>query len=52
MLKIGDFSRLAGASVKALRLYDKLGVLRPASVDFVTGYRRFGISEAVYEVAF
>ena len=45
MLRIGDFSRLAGASVKALRLYHRLGVLRPASVDFVTGYRYYSIDQ-------
>jgi len=29
-LRIGEFSRLARVSVKALRLYDRLGLLKPA----------------------
>jgi DNA-binding transcriptional MerR regulator len=40
-LTIGEFGRRAGLSVKALRLYDVSGLLRPASVDPDTGYRRY-----------
>ena len=36
MVSIGEFSRLVA---KALRLYDKLGLLVPAHVDAETGYR-------------
>lgn len=39
MFKIGDFSRLTRVSVKALRHYDKLGLLVPLQVDRQTGYR-------------
>jgi protein phosphatase len=39
LLPIGEFSRLSRLTPKALRLYDELGLLRPASVDPVTGYR-------------
>ena len=42
MLKIGDFSRLAGISVKTLRHYDALGLLRPAQVSGKNGYRFYG----------
>jgi DNA-binding transcriptional MerR regulator len=45
MLKIGDFSRLSLASVKALRYYDELGLLRPARVDELTGYRYYSASQ-------
>src|SRR4051812_28395771 len=38
-LSIGDFSRMTYLSVKALRHYHDVGVLEPASVDPVTGYR-------------
>lgn len=41
MLKIGDFSRLAQVTVKALRHYDRLGLLRPEQVDPVSGYRLY-----------
>ncbi|WP_209021786.1 MerR family transcriptional regulator [Nocardioides sp. 503] len=40
-LTIGDFGRASGLSAKALRLYDDLGLLRPAEVDPWTGYRRY-----------
>lgn len=39
--KIGEFARLSGASVKALRFYDRLGILKPAAVDVRTGYRLY-----------
>lgn len=40
-LTIGELSRASGLSLKALRLYDARGLLRPAHVDPVTGYRRY-----------
>ena len=30
MFKIGDFSRISQVSVKTLRYYDEIGLLRPA----------------------
>ncbi len=39
MLKIGEFSKLSLTTVKALRFYEKEGLLIPASVDEWTGYR-------------
>ena len=39
MLKIGEFSKLSLTTVKALRFYEKEGLLMPASVDEWTGYR-------------
>ena len=41
MFKIGDYSRLAQVSVKALRYYGKLGLLKPAWIDRYTGYRYY-----------
>jgi DNA-binding transcriptional MerR regulator len=41
LLSIGRFARLAGLSVGALRHYDALGLLTPARVDEVTGYRSY-----------
>jgi DNA-binding transcriptional MerR regulator len=40
-LSIGRFARLTHLTIKALRLYDALGLLRPAVVDFATGYRYY-----------
>lgn len=45
MFKIGDFSRLSLVSVKALRYYDELGLLKPARVDEFTGYRYYSASQ-------
>jgi DNA-binding transcriptional MerR regulator len=39
MLKIGDFSKLSQVSVKTLRYYDEIGLLRPSQVDNFTAYR-------------
>src|SRR5690349_18312889 len=41
LMPIGRFSRLTGLTVKALRHYDELGLLRPAAVDPDTGYRSY-----------
>mgnify|MGYP000645616903 CR=1 FL=1 len=41
MLSIGDFARLAGVSVRMLRHYDALGLLRPVRVDPSSGYRSY-----------
>lgn len=40
-ISIGEFARRSRISVKALRLYDELGVLIPARVDPDTGYRYY-----------
>jgi DNA-binding transcriptional MerR regulator len=45
VLKISDFSRLSLVSVKALRYYDELGLLKPARVDEFTGYRYYSASQ-------
>jgi DNA-binding transcriptional MerR regulator len=45
LMPIGRFSRLTGLTVKALRHYDELGLLRPASVDRDTGYRFYAAAQ-------
>jgi len=45
LLSIGVFSRRSRLSMKALRLYDRLGVLTPAHVDPGTGYRQYRESQ-------
>ncbi|MFC5060588.1 MerR family transcriptional regulator [Actinomycetospora atypica] len=37
----GGFAAAAGLTPKALRLYDELGLLRPAAVDASSGYRSY-----------
>ena len=41
MFRIGDFSRLTQVTVKALRHYDSLGLLKPAHIDPESGYRYY-----------
>ena len=41
MLKIGDFSKLSRVSVRMLRHYDDIGLLKPAQTDAFTGYRYY-----------
>src|SRR5215470_9392636 len=41
LLRIGEFARMTKVSVKMLRHYDRIGLLRPARVDESTGYRYY-----------
>ena len=45
MLKIGEFSKLSMLTVKALRFYEKEGLLAPARVDEWTGYRMYDTAQ-------
>jgi DNA-binding transcriptional MerR regulator len=45
MLRIGDLARASGLTVSALRFYDGHGVLVPAMVDPLTGYRWYGADQ-------
>jgi DNA-binding transcriptional MerR regulator len=41
MFKIGDFSKLGQVSVRMLRHYDQLGLLKPVHIDKFTSYRYY-----------
>jgi DNA-binding transcriptional MerR regulator/predicted transcriptional regulator YdeE len=45
MFSIGEFARLGGVSVRTLRHYDDIGLLRPATVDPDTGYRGYSAAQ-------
>jgi predicted transcriptional regulator YdeE/DNA-binding transcriptional MerR regulator len=45
MLKIGELSKIAQVSVKTLRYYDQLGLLKPAHIDRFTGYRYYVLTQ-------
>jgi DNA-binding transcriptional MerR regulator len=45
-MQIGRFAHLTGLTVKALRHYDELGLLRPAGVDPESGYRSYEPEQA------
>ena len=43
--KIGDFSQLGQVSVRTLRLYDELELIKPAETDKWTGYRYYTLDQ-------
>ncbi len=43
--KIGEFSKLCQVSVKTLRYYEEIGLLKPLEVDQWTGYRYYDIAQ-------
>lgn len=40
-MKIGEFASFSGVSIRALRLYDRMGLLKPSSVDKESAYRYY-----------
>ena len=45
LFKIGDFSQIGQVSVRMLRHYDELGLLKPAYVDRLTDYRYYSLEQ-------
>jgi DNA-binding transcriptional MerR regulator len=45
MFKIGEFSRLSRVSVRMLRHYDQLGLLKPSQTDSFTNYRYYSAEQ-------
>ncbi len=45
MFKIGEFARIAQVSVRMLRHYDKLGLVKPGYIDQATGYRYYALDQ-------
>ncbi|MGW9123854.1 MerR family transcriptional regulator [Paenibacillus chitinolyticus] len=45
MFKISEFSRLSKVSLKTLRYYDQIGILKPRKVDHDTGYRYYSADQ-------
>lgn len=44
-LKIKEFSLLCGVTVKTLRYYEKIGLLKPCEIDESTGYRYYLVKQ-------
>ena len=42
---IGDFAKATHLTIKTLRHYHRIGLLEPAQVDEITGYRRYGTDQ-------
>ncbi|MGE7111144.1 MerR family transcriptional regulator [Lysinibacillus sp. NPDC047702] len=49
MFKISEFSKLSQVSIKTLRYYDQLGLLKPAYTDQFSGYRYFS-AEQMFQI--
>jgi len=45
LFKISEFSRLSRVSLKTLRYYDQIGILKPGRVDQDTGYRYYSADQ-------
>jgi DNA-binding transcriptional MerR regulator len=45
VFKISEFSRLSKVSLKTLRYYDQIGILKPSKVDDNTGYRYYSAEQ-------
>lgn len=41
MLRIGEFSKLTGVSIRTLRYYDAIDLFQPIEIDLFTGYRYY-----------
>ncbi len=45
IMKIGEFSQLSRITVKTLRYYDQIGLLKPQEVDTFTGHRYYSLAQ-------
>lgn len=45
MFRIGDFSQMAQVSIRTLRYYDEIGLLKPAHIDRFTDYRYYTLDQ-------
>jgi Predicted transcriptional regulators len=45
MFKISDFSKLSHVSMRTLRYYDEISLLKPVLVDNQTGYRYYSVEQ-------
>jgi DNA-binding transcriptional MerR regulator len=45
MLRIGEFSRLSQVTVKTLRHYDEIGLLKPSHIDPFSDYRYYTLDQ-------
>ena len=45
MFRIGEFSKMGKTTVKTLRYYDEIGLLKPEQTDNFTGYRLYSTNQ-------
>lgn len=47
MFRIGEFSKMSRTTVKALRYYDEIGILKPECIDKFTNYRLYSTDQLI-----
>lgn len=47
IFKIGEFSKLSQISIRMLRYYDEVEILKPAEIDRYTGYRLYSTDQLI-----
>ena len=54
LIKIGDVAKLCNISIKAIRYYEELGLIKSAEIDRYTGYRYYDNKnlESIYTILF
>lgn len=45
MFKIGEFSKLTQVTIRMLRYYDEVGILKSEQIDLWTGYRMYSVEQ-------
>lgn len=45
MFRIGEFSKITQVTIRMLRYYDEIGLLKPAQTDPWTGYRMYSVEQ-------
>lgn len=45
MFRIGEFARVTQVSIRSLRYYDEIGLLKPAHIDSASGYRHYSVAQ-------
>jgi DNA-binding transcriptional MerR regulator len=45
LLKIGDFAKISQVTVKALRYYDEMGLIKPIEIEPHSGYRYYSFDQ-------
>jgi len=45
LFSIGDIAKFTGASIKSLRYYEKIKILKPAFIDEYSGYRYYSFNQ-------
>jgi len=48
LMRIGEIAAFFGVSVKAMRVYERMGIITPVKIDEQTGYRYYSADQVKY----